>query len=1518
MKTKFLLLMLLLGYSLSLSAQIRITEYMYSSNNAGAMGPGEFVELTNVGSTAVNLTGWSFDDNSRAPGSFPLSSFGIVQPRESVIITDATAAEFRAFWSLPNSVKVLGGNNQNLARNDEINIYNGSTLVDRLTYGDETHILGSIRTQFRSGWTTLENLGMNSIVDWVLSSVGDAQNSNTASTGDIGNPGHYSRPVDCTNPPTIQVANTTTRFVDLPTNGPGYTSGVIDDPTDPARSLGINFQIADPDTPVNSLIVSASSTNTTLTLNLTGTGATRNLRITPTAVGYATVTVTVTDGTCPVRYLINYAASAASATQNATRSRFHTGTSDASSAVLVDGLHMLVADDENQLLRLYDRANSGLPVKGFDFTSLLQLTDVNNSDILREVDIEASIRQNNRIFWFGSQSNNDEGEVRPNRNRVFATDVAGSGDSATLIYVGRYDFLKNDILNWDMNNVHGKGANFYGLQASAAPGVNSKSSVGYNIEGAELAPDGTTAYIGFRAPLVPPTNRQKALLIPVTNLTSLMNNRPPGSATFGPPIELDLGGRGIREIRKNSANQYVIIAGPAGDATGTAPNDFRLYTWTGNASDKPQERITNLSALNVNGSFESIVEIPNPLTNTSQLQLLVDNGDAVYYNDGIIAKDLAQNNFKKFRSDLVTLGAPVNTPPTVANALENQVGRVNQPFSYTILAGTFTDVETPEALLLQVAGLPPGLFFTNGIISGTPSVSGIATVRVTATDPGGLSVSTEFTVRLDPAPNLMVVAPTYNCPTGELTFNTIEGDGSPIEYMIPGVPPAPNWTLDSTFVLPLAMRIDTSLRSLTLMARQGGRVFTFVFDLRDACLFRVLKPTYDCNSGLLIFNTSGGTGAPIEYKIPGVVSFNLDRSVVVPLWIRTDSNTQSLQLTARQSGQEPTYDFNLQDACQVVGSELDIVAPTYICSTGALTFNTRGGNNTAIEYMISGVTGFSTNPNFVVPAAIRRLGRPLTLSVRQSGVITSVEFDFRDFCSPAPSLEVVAPTYICANGALVINVQGGNGSRIEYSIPGVRTWSTNPNFTVPLWIRTNEDSDPLILFARQSGVISSYVFDVNSICPFPPELITLLAPSYDCTNGALTFNVNSGNGSSPIEYMISGVTGWSKKSTLIVPVRFRTNPDLLLLARQAGVVTSYIFELGDYCRGLITPNSLTLLEPNYTCNTGELSLYISGGNGSPIEYMIPGIRSWSKNPNFIISAAIRNNPNSQPLLLFARQGGEIVSSTFDFRAYCEMLFPFEMLAPNYVCQTGRLTLFTTVGTGTKTEYMIAGVRGYSRNPNFSVPAAIRNNPNSQPLLLFARQGGVVVGNLFDFREFCRTGQFIIGPPSYTCTNGKLIINTSGGDGSLIEYMIPGIRGWSKNRNFIVPAAIRNNPNSQPLNLIARQGGVLTNLVFHFRSFCGTTARQGIEALSETREDLQLLVLGNPVKDEAVVEIRGAVGQPLTIRLFDMTGRIVETKAISQAREIERVMFDVSRQQAGILIMHVMTTQQAKAVRLLKQ
>lgn len=167
------------------AGQIRITEYMYSGL------AGEFVELTNVGVTPVDMTGWSYDDSDQIPGAQDLSAFGIVDPGESVVFTEADATAFSTGWSLIG-VSVIGGVTNNLNRNDEINIYdNTSALVDRLAFGDQT-FPGTIRTQNKSGNPlTPAALGADNPALWVLSAAADTYGSYTAVGGDIGNPGHY-------------------------------------------------------------------------------------------------------------------------------------------------------------------------------------------------------------------------------------------------------------------------------------------------------------------------------------------------------------------------------------------------------------------------------------------------------------------------------------------------------------------------------------------------------------------------------------------------------------------------------------------------------------------------------------------------------------------------------------------------------------------------------------------------------------------------------------------------------------------------------------------------------------------------------------------------------------------------------------------------------------------------------------------------------------------------------------------------------------------------------------------------------------------------------------------------------------------------------------------------------------------------------------------------------------------------------------------------------------------------------
>ena len=71
---------------------IQIAEWMYNGNGA----TGEYIEFTNLGTTAIDFTGWSFDDDSRTAGVTSLSGFGIVAAGRSAVLTEADAADFRS------------------------------------------------------------------------------------------------------------------------------------------------------------------------------------------------------------------------------------------------------------------------------------------------------------------------------------------------------------------------------------------------------------------------------------------------------------------------------------------------------------------------------------------------------------------------------------------------------------------------------------------------------------------------------------------------------------------------------------------------------------------------------------------------------------------------------------------------------------------------------------------------------------------------------------------------------------------------------------------------------------------------------------------------------------------------------------------------------------------------------------------------------------------------------------------------------------------------------------------------------------------------------------------------------------------------------------------------------------------------------------------------------------------------------------------------------------------------------
>ena len=118
----------------------------------------------------------------------------------------------------------------------------------------------------------------------------------------------------------------------------------------------------------------------------------------------------------------------------------------------------------------------------------------------------------------------------------------------------------------------------------------------------------------------------------------------------------------------------------------------------------------------------------------------------------------------------LTAAASTNTAPTVANTIPNQTATAGTAFSYAFLANTFADTDPGDTLTYTATqsddtALPSWLSFAAATrtFSGTPTAAdvGMVSVKVTASDGNGGSVSDTFDIVVSAAPNTLATgAPT--------------------------------------------------------------------------------------------------------------------------------------------------------------------------------------------------------------------------------------------------------------------------------------------------------------------------------------------------------------------------------------------------------------------------------------------------------------------------------------------------------------------------------------------------------------------------------------------------------------------------------------------------------------------------------------------------------------------------------------------------------------------------------------
>ncbi len=375
-----------------------------------------------------------------------------------------------------------------------------------------------------------------------------------------------------------------------------------------------------------------------------------------------------------------------------------------------------------------------------------------------------------------------------------------------------------------------------------------------------------------------------------------------------------------------------------------------------------------------------------------------------------------------------------NTAPTVANPIPPQSATVGVGYTLS-LASVFTDAETPNGLTLRVSGLPAGLsFVAPATISGTPSVSGVSSLTVIATDPGSLSTATSVTITVSPAGSTpppsglfsISSVSTIGCtPIAanrfSVQFTPQYGglDGSPVSFSVA------NELASTTNPGPYGLSLYTDNPVITLRAVQSGISSSFVYNWLSACT-----------------SSTGNTAPTVANPIPPQsatvgVGYTLSLASVF-----TDAETPN-GLTLRVSG---------------LPAGMSFVAPATISGTPSVSG-------------VSSLTVIATDPGSLSTAT------SVTITVSPAGSTPPPSGPFS-----ISSVSTIGCTPIAANRFSVQftpQYGGLDGSPVSFSVANELASTTNPG---PYSLSLYTDNPVITLRAVQGGVSSSFAYNWLNAC----------------------------------------------------------------------------------------------------------------------------------------------------------------------------------------------------------------------------------------------------------------------------------------------------------------------------------------------------------------------------------------------------------------------------------------------------
>ena len=287
-----------------------------------------------------------------------------------------------------------------------------------------------------------------------------------------------------------------------------------------------------------------------------------------------------------------------------------------------------------------------------------------------------------------------------------------------------------------------------------------------------------------------------------------------------------------------------------------------------------------------------------------------------------------------------TLTLSQSSPPATAWT----AGRPYPSVTYTTAGGTPT-------VVVGATGVPAGMSFSGGVLSGTPTNPGSSSVTVTATDAGGGNRTSNFTLTINAAPSLSGTLPVGDQSIGYSSGLSLSGGTGPLTWTAPTKPAF------------LSINASTGLLTGTPVSAGSFPVTVTVTDATGATATANVTLTVRPPTPISIsLNNGTGTVKKIDQGDTIVITYSqaLDLATVCPGGALPLAGNGNVTVTVNNGAGAANDTITLTAAnCSGVGGlhlgAIDLGSGAFVTATA--TFGANGnGNDSTISWAANALT----------------------------------------------------------------------------------------------------------------------------------------------------------------------------------------------------------------------------------------------------------------------------------------------------------------------------------------------------------------------------------------------------------------------------------------------------------------------------------------------------------------------------------------------------------------------------------